>query len=358
MCGLAEGLVTVWLRFLGLRRGGAVWKFFLEGLLILSSTTDTVVMKIVIVTAEPFGGYHLEPLDSLLGESVHDFYYLIPYRSPIQGNGLSGVQVVSDIDVIFDADRLVVTGGPYSAWTNAVALIAVGRGLEVIYSELAYVGDSVGSKSLSPIPARLASMSEESRFRVADAFGIEVGRVEIIGSPQLDFISSLQGERVYKDLAEANVLIVSSVGLPSVALADLAAAGEVLMELGAYVSVRTHPREDVNFWLDRGFSLSPRDIQVVDVLKSVDYAVASTGSFNPMLFVAGIPTVSLPQCNHAGAPAVYTRLTSEIADPMLVADSTVWEFARDKLVSELDLAVYLFGSAEGSAKRMVDFWVS
>jgi hypothetical protein len=316
------------------------------------------MMRIVIVTAEPFGGYHLEPLDKLLAASSDEFYYLIPYESGIQGNGLSGVKVVSDMNIVFSADRLVVVGGPYSAWTNAVARVASDAGKEILYSELAYIGDGIAGAIAKPLPSRLSAMSDGSRFRISSLFGVSPERVEVVGSPQLDLIGELRSERTNRNLTEASLLIVSSVGLPLEALDYLTVAGEALSKLGASVLVRCHPREDARFWLDKGFKISLREENVVDVLRGTNYAIASTGSFNPMLFTAGIPTVSISQCNHIGAPSIYDRLTCQISDPVKVTDLSVWESAADKLYSELDFATYLFGQVGGSARRMLDYWSS
>lgn len=318
-------------------------------------------MHIVIATAEPFGGYHLEPLDSLMeSDNMNTYTFLIPYNSPIQGNGLSGANISHSLESLYTADRLIVTGGNYSSWTNSLAHNAKSLGIEVFHAELAYIGDDAPRKYLTPAPDRSAVMSVSSAEVIRKHFELDDTKISIMGSPQLDFVAPLASKNIatIPSLDSSNMLIVSSVSLPESSIALLVSAAEKLLEIGANVEVRTHPREDAEIWTSRGFTLSDRSKPVIEILSQTDYALAAAGSFNPMLYFAGIPTVSILAVNHENAPSAYTKLTGVSEDGQNILEESLWETAANKITNEQALAKYLFGEIGGSSKRVLDFWRS
>lgn len=319
-------------------------------------------MKVLVVTAEPFGGYHLEPLDNLILEDKSNTYkYLIPYPSPIQGNGLNGIETTHDFTKLYEADRLIVTGGTYSAWTQSVAKNAEAIGIPIFYIELAYIGDKKSTKYWYPTPSRVGVMSKLSAELASSFFDVEESTINILGSPQLDSSFVVGRARKVKDnieLEKSNVLIVSSVSLPAAARNVLLESANKLKAAGANVSVRTHPREDVQPWVDAGVPLSDRGLKAETILASTDYAVASTGSFNPMLYFAKIPTVSILKANHSTSPSDYIKLTSISQDGSDISDTALWQQALNKLTTEQEYAEYLFGRPGGSAERVLNFWIS
>jgi hypothetical protein len=319
-------------------------------------------MKILIVTAEPFGGYHLEPLDKLMmADNSNSYQYLIPYPSPIQGNGLQGVEVTHDFTKLYEADRLIVTGGTYSAWTQSVAKNAEANEIPIIYTELAYIGDKKSKKYWYPTPSKVGVMSQASAELVSSFFEVSESKIEIFGSPQLDSSFLVGLARNAKDsiqLEKSNILIVSSVSLPAAARNVLIEAAKEISKVGANVTVRIHPREDAEPWLQAGITLSDRSLKVETILESTDYAVASTGSFNPMLYFAEIPTVSILTANHNTSPSDYLKLTGVSKDGSDILNIDLWQTALDKLTSEQEYAEYLFGTPGGSAERVLKFWIS
>lgn len=317
-------------------------------------------MKIVLATAEPFGGYHLEPMDRLISEdSLNSYSYLIPYNSPIQGNGLRGVKVTSDFRELYDASRLIITGGAYSAWTQSVAQNAETYGIPILHTELAYISDIKSTTFLRPTPNKIGVMSDASAELAMSFFKVSRDMVSVVGSPQLDIAFSARRERqkLYPS-AQSKVLIVSSVGLPEISVRHLVAAAKLLAEAGCFISVRTHPREDTSPWVDAGLTLSDRSRSVKSILEETDFAIASTGSFNPMLYTAGIPTVSILQSNHVSAPSAYLSLTAVSEDGKDISSPQLWLEAVSKIGTEQQTAEYLFGTLGGSALRVLDFWRS
>lgn len=94
-------------------------------------------MLIAIATDTPRGAYHLAPLASALGESPCRFVHLVPFAEPVQG--IPVTEVSWCLTVIENCDRVAITGGALSAWTEIVCRYAASLGKPVMFTELAFV---------------------------------------------------------------------------------------------------------------------------------------------------------------------------------------------------------------------------
>jgi hypothetical protein len=94
-------------------------------------------VKLVIATAEPYGSYHLRGFRQLFDNSPHEFVHLIPYDEQTQGEPV--IPTTGETDCIFDADRIIITGGCFSPWTLSLSFLANQLNIPVYFSELAFV---------------------------------------------------------------------------------------------------------------------------------------------------------------------------------------------------------------------------
>lgn len=317
-------------------------------------------MQIVIVTAEPFGGYHLEPLlKDMLEDKLNNYTYLIPYQDSVQGSGLPGLTVSWSLESLYHADRLVITGGDYSAWTASIASVAKTLGIPILYTELAYIGDSPIGSSIGNRPDKAAAASVNSASKVASLFKLPPSEVIIVGAPRLDCLDVNSPIRVKPliPVEASNVLIVSSVGLDEKTqwLIDAAVA---LRKAGASAKVKPHPRESLSLWDKTGLQIVPGNADVKTLLEETDYAVISVGSFSPLLLSSGIPTVSILESNHLGAPKEFLPFMALSLNGSDILNLGLWEEARLNLSKGLQNLEQIIGPIGGSAQRIINFWKS
>lgn len=297
-------------------------------------------MRIVIVTAEPRGAYHLHALHRAMAASGHAFVHLIPYDETVQGTAWT--TTTADLSVLDGADRLVVTGGSYSAWTQAVAWYAAERGVPIRFSELAFVPTDPAGMTLPPLAA-VSSIARSGAEALGTYLGWDADAVVITGNPQLDALSARAAD-------PQEVLIVST-DLPAVTDPDgeLMRLARRLRDEGHPVIVGTHPREDTRTW--EGFTLAAPS--TVAAAAHARVAVGYLGSAAPMILATGCPFVALdPVGERANLPSRHRQATS------------AWVRTADEAYAALldpapvpdDLIAAVTGPIGHAAERVVDFW--
>jgi hypothetical protein len=239
-------------------------------------------MQVVVATAEPRGAYHLAPLAAALDASAASFVHLVPYPEPTQGPQV--VEVSHDAGLLAGCDRVVVTGGTLSAWTDLVARRANALGKPVVFSELAYLADPdplpdppavVAATALSPDGARALG-----RY-LGDAAPADVA---VTGTPALDDLPA------YQPVAGRVLLLSTSDMAHRDPGGVLVQVGRVLDEMGFEVRVRLHPREDPAPWA--GFTVVAGETQAVSAA-SAQVVVGYPGSAHVLAAAVGAPTISV-----------------------------------------------------------------
>lgn len=240
-------------------------------------------MRVVIVTSEPRGAYHLSNL--AVPESVKHWSvcHLVPYREALQGS--HDLEVSSSLRRIEESDMLVVTGGDLSAWSHSVAMYANSRGVPVFYSQV-----SLGVPSLECSSVSFAGSSFMSLVNLEAApHHVRFADSVITGNLHLDSATSIEKPTDYA-ISKSALLLSTSDSLerdPSLELRSLATA---LVDDGWRVVVRPHPREDVSIWA--GFETDCATPFTAQVAKS-SAVVGYPGSMMPLVGALGVPSVVL-----------------------------------------------------------------
>ena len=309
----------------------------------LAYATTVENMHIVIATAEPRGAYHLAPLHRAFRASGHRFTHLVPYPEPVQGTAWE--ETSSDLGVLDLADRVVLTGGGYTPWTELIAHRAHALGIPVIVSELAYgVSENLRDR---PRPTLLTAMSPAGALVLSSYHGVALDEVPVTGTPLLDTLP------VWEPVA-SRALLLSSAQMqdrdPDGLLQAIAAR---LRELGYDVIVRCHPREDHSVW--EGFTIdsSPTPAQAA---RTAGVVIGYPGSAHPIVAALGVPVVGV-----APTEALRNALPPEqsrIIPTWLYSLADLEPALGSAVPSDTALLEFVNGPLGGSAERLVEHWVS
>lgn len=298
-------------------------------------------MNIVIATAEPRGAYHLAPLHAAMGASPHAFTHLIPYPEVVQGAPWRDTS--SNPAVLEKADRLIVTGGGYSAWTELVAWRAADLGIPVLFTELAY-GQPPQGRAL-PVPTALSAMSPASARVHADYHRVPQESVAITGNPLLDALPRYRPE-------PRHAVILSTVDRDRFdPKGVLLAIAQRLRSDGWKIAVRPHPREDRTMW--EGFPLSTAGTPA-DSAANASVVLGYPGSAHLVAAAIGAPVIAVIPTAHADAlPAEHMRIMSGVVRTTEGVDGVL----SDARACDPALLGNVIGPIGGSAERIVDFWI-
>jgi hypothetical protein len=300
-----------------------------------------LAMNVVVATAEPRGAYHLTPLADALATSGASFAHLVPYPEPTQGEPV--VPVVTDAGVLDRCDRVVVTGGTFSAWTELVARRAVALGKPVVFSELAYVGDA--APITPPVPFLTVTALSDDGASPLERY-LSVTAVTITGTPALDGLPAWAP-------APKSVLLLSTSDMverdPDLVLLR---TGRALQERGWHVCVRLHPREDPAPW--DGFTTVSGQTQA-ESASTAQVVLGYPGSAHVLAAAVGVPVIALaPTPALAGVltprqQAAMSALTTGVDDTLACV-----EHAR---VPDRTAVAAVVGPIGGAARRVVDAWI-
>lgn len=271
--------------------------------------------------------------------SGHHFTHLVPYPEAVQGTAWD--VTAHDVSVLESADRLVLTGGGYTAWTELLAHRAASLGLEVVMSELAYGAAPDGVSR--PHPDRLSALGAAGAELFAAYHGHRLSDVVITGTPLLDTLPAWEpvaGHVLLLSTAEAATRDPDHV---------LRSIGERLRTDGHAVTVRCHPREDRAYW--DGF---PIDASASAALaaRHVTVVIGYPGSAHPVCAALGVPVVAvapnealraaLPESHRAVVPTWVTR-----------ADQLDLDALNPSAREDVE---HVCGPVGGAAQRVVEFW--
>jgi hypothetical protein len=299
-------------------------------------------MKVVVATAEPRGAYHLTPLAGALKMNAASFFHLVPYPEPVQGT--ASIEVVSQLPIINDCDRVVITGGTFSPWTELVARYAVSLGKPVVFSELAYVGNPAPVVPHVPI-ALATALSADGASSLTHYLGAP--HVSVTGTPTLDQLPAWTP-------APKRALLLSTSDMatrdPDLVLLGTARA---LQGRGWEVKVRPHPREDLAPW--NGISVVEDETQA-ESASLAQIVIGYPGSAHVLAVAVGVPVIALSP--NAALAAVFTEQQAaamsghaqSVADVLGLIDVVK---APDQVLVEA-----VVGPVGGAAQRIVDLWTS
>jgi hypothetical protein len=297
-------------------------------------------MRIVIATAEPRGAYHLAPLAGALKTSGSAVVHLVPYPEPVQGNPV--VEVVTCISVVADCDRVVVTGGTFSAWTELVARHAVTLGKPVVFSELAYVGNAEPVAPHVPVDFATA-LSDDGAASLSQYLGL--AHVAVTGTPALDGLPAWAPEPKRALLLSTSDMVIRDPGLV------LVAAAHALRQRGWDVRVRPHPREDRTPW--DGFEVVDGETQA-ESAASAAVVVGYPGSAHVLAAAVGAPVIALSPTaaladvfteRQAAAMSAHAQSVRDVLDIVDTVDSP-----------DPALVEAVVGPLGDASRRIVDLW--
>jgi hypothetical protein len=305
--------------------------------------------RIVVATAEPRGAYHLAPLRTAVRNRPDvEVIHLVPYPEPVQG--VAWEATAHDAQIVATADRVIITGGTLSAWTDLVWRHAAGAGVEVRYSELAFIADPAPfyGPPTRPHLLRASALCDASSLLVARMFPTAAVAVTGVPLPEVATDSDVP----MTDPTSRRVLLLSRPERdqddPGGELATLA---RLLESQGLEPVIRCHPREDRSSW--GSFAID----------ESSDVHAAAWGTFA----VCGYPGTALSLLAATGHPAVALETLSGFAATMpphqaQVVPSRVTTAAEAldailarKVASEA-ARVQAAGPPGPAAERIVSFW--
>ena len=306
----------------------------------LSPVRIVQYMLIVIATCEPRGAYHLAPLAGALSNSPHKFVHLVPYPEPVQGKPVA--DVTSNLEVIETCDRVVVTGGTLSAWTELVCRYATALGKPVLYSELANVAQAVPIDPRIPISLATA-LSTDGKDSVSHY--LRMSHVSITGTPALDSLPDWRP-------VPGRALLLSTVSMtqsdPSLALLGVAVA---LHKRGWDVRVRTHPREDRSPW--DAFNIVDSETQA-ESAASAQVVIGYPGSAHVLAAAVGVPVIALsPTVMHA---SIFTKRQAAAMCAHARSVDEVLGLINSVGAPDPALVAAVVGPIGGAAERMVSLW--
>ena len=291
-------------------------------------------MKIVTVTAEPQANYHFQDFPEHL---VQGITHLVPDNTRIQGK--SFLPTTDDLNILNDADLLVVEGGDFTDWTTRIAFLANSLNIPVVLTELAY---NSAIPSENPLP-ELIGVSANSPYGAENYRKYLGGREDIVitGHTMLDSLPKWEP-------IDKTVLCLSSESLvdDGVALKESIA----LLEAEGYkVTVRCHPREDKTLW--KGYNLSDGS-KLLDELATTNFVIGVAGTAFSAVLAMGIPTVIIKESTADNVLPEYRNIFTYASSKDIVK-----MIATVKPYHKEDIA-YITGTIGNACETIVSFWKS
>lgn len=285
----------------------------------------------VIATAEPYGAYHLKPIEAVLRS--YDTMYLTPDDKPLQGV-LELPRVFEVEDSVSAADIVIITGGNLNDWTREVAETGFKLGKCVIFLELAYLSIPPALKAgFSKSLALVIAGSEKSANSLQNYFNVDGSLVKVLGYPNNDNILDVN----ISPLPERTVLFLTNTETDVEGCKDLKQAAMHASAAGFEVLLRRHPR-DIKEWTDlpEGMVTDVTHLNVVDVLRMCSHVVGSPGTtyFNATIlkkpvftlkstFMDMVPEEILNLSYIAETPEELIRMLNRVDEPICLDNEYV-----------------------------------
>ena len=298
-------------------------------------------MNIVIVTSEPRGAYHISSLHAEMGIRDSTFTYLVPYPEELQGK--PWVNVSSSLSTIDSSNKVILVGGGFTAWSEAVLRYAYSINIPIYLSELAY-GSFLNLPKNLPIN-KFSVLTPTNKDILSKNLSIDSSSVMVTGFPQMIDKSTTDNDTVLLlSTSDANIRD-PEFNLRKIAI-DLKANNIPYL-------VRTHPREDRSSW--DGFNLSS-STELKSDLEIAKLVIGYPGTPSLIVIANEIPLINLsPNDSFQGIiPKEYNSLFVNNA-----SDANSVNSLFDKVLLPSSRVINeLLGYYPNAAKNIVDFWES
>ena len=300
-------------------------------------------VHIVLVTSEPRAAYHIAPLMKAAGRRNAAITHLVPYPEPVQGDPWPAT--TSDPRVLESAERIVLTGGTLSAWTELIARRANERGVPVRFVELATIGDE--REQAVPTIEAACAISAATADILAERFALDRTRVQITGTPLLDEAPS------WRPQPRRCVLFSTVDAAERDPAGELRRVGEQLRNQGWDVRVRCHPRENQQQW--GGFTLCDATSPTLSAAEA-RLMIGYPGTAHAVVAAMGCPVIAVEPAHMRSAqlPVTQRRLITgwyESAEEV-IAGMAAAQPAAPALIEDA------VGPVGGAAERIVSFIVN
>ena len=298
-------------------------------------------MNIVIVTSEPRGAYHISSLHTEMGIRDSTFTHLVPYPEDLQGK--PWVNVSSSLSTIDSSDKVILAGGGFTAWSEAVLRYAFSINKPIYLSELAYGSFLNLPKNL--LINKFSVLTPTNKDILIKNLSIDSSSVVVTGSPQMiDKATTSNDIVLLLSTSDANIRD------PEFHLRNIATH---LKENNTHYLVRTHPRENRSFWEGHNLSYSS---ELESDLEKAKLVIGYPGTPSLIVIANGIPLINLsPNDSFQGIiPKEYNSLVvnnaADANSAISLLDKT--QLPGSKVINEL------LGFYPNAAKNIVDYWES
>ena len=297
-------------------------------------------MLIVIATAEPRGAYHLTPLRNALKDTNDEFVHLVPYPESVQGEPV--MDVTARLAVVESCDRVVVTGGTLSAWTELVCRHASSLGKQIVFTQLANVDHSLPVVPRVPV-ALATALSRDGADSVSRYLGMP--DVTVTGTPALDVLP------VWVPVPKRALLLSTSDMTRRDPTLELLATAVALRQRGWDVKVRTHPREDRTPW--DAFDVVDGETQA-ESAAAAQVVIGYPGSAHVLAAAVGVPVIALSP--NAALASVFTVRQAAAMSAHAQSAAEVLDVIDSVRTPDSALVEAVVGPIGGAARRVVDLW--
>ena len=298
-------------------------------------------MKITIITSEPLGSYHISPLYQAMRQSTALFTHLIPYPEKTQGSPWD--KISSDLSIIKSSDRLIVAGGGFSAWTQAVVAQANRAGVPVILTELALGGGFAQQNNYIINGYTVIGADSKKMLR---ASGVKK-KIEVTGSPQLDQISP------WLPVPNSFLLLSTSDRATRDPSELLLKIGSYLLSKGHKVVVRPHPREEIRVWSNFEIDHSPN---ITEVASKSSFVISYPGTPVPLVAGTGVPVIGCSP--HIGFRSILSGNQNKIITNWVNEIDSVESAINNAGPADPLLVKQIVGPIGDAANQIIKFWLS
>jgi|694.fasta_scaffold104824_4 hypothetical protein len=301
-------------------------------------------MKIIIVTAEPNGTYHLKNLEKEIKKTKHDFIHLIPYPEKISKK--TYIKTTSNIEDLYKSDRVVIIGDIFTTWTELVAQRAINLGKEIIISQIPY-GHSFTNRYL-PRANGYTATSKVGALLMAKYHSIDLNDIIITGHPE-------NNKKIKHNFKSNKVLILTTKTTENekyqyTIVKDLV---NKLTDKGYDITIRTHPREEDCLYLNliNNKVMLSKDKSLFDEAKDHKFAVGIPGSAHMTLISLGLPVIAYdPKDKINNLPYEYLKIIKNN-----IKNLNNYDFDNLAIPSDEEI-IETIGYNKDSVKKFVGYW--
>lgn len=240
-------------------------------------------MRVVIVTAEPYGFYHIR--GTLLREfqnATFETYHLIPKISGKSSAPKKYLSVTDDKNIITGSDLVILAGGGINEWLSEIGKIANAESVPVIYLEVAFSRTERMNTFYVPKFEGAFVSDNEAKLSFEFLYKVPSNNIYAVGLPMLDDIPKWSPPK--KKLVMVGTHVSSELPDGGRILKEWA---EVLQKEKWKIHVALHPREDPKLW--KKFKIVNN--RTVDVAAKSDVVITYPGTLLRPLGEMNIPVI-------------------------------------------------------------------